>query len=467
VDQPPAAQTVTFRADLEPAGAGASAAYVWSPEPWDGQGTAVATYDVVMLEDAVQVEVEACAAYYAAVYDLAEAGLPASRAIDTPVMMAQAQLPDDFRRLHVGQTLNGQISPVNDIDLYYFDGTAGQRHSFYMNRTGGALEPSISLYDPTGTRVALGSTSSGVNRVINGYLLQQTGRYTLYAHDRYSGATGNYQVFVTAGAQASNPVPSITSLRPASAFGTFFGSDFWVAVYGSGFTPDSQVRINGQLRSRFYSSSNLVYIRALGGDLSWPWPRNAFITVQNPTPGGGSSNSYPFLIATPLLGETELEHPSGSAAVMTGETTSFRVRWAHPTDSWRVMAYMELRIVDVDGDVRARIRATEGDGATSTLGLHDGGGELVDEGLPGEARTMAFAGVELDLGPSTIAGSGMEVTMDAALTFGADAEGTYRLQFGIMPKVGDAQMDDVLGTLRVLSPACGSSATGVAIVPVD
>ena len=131
------------------------------------------------------------------------------------------------------------------------------------------------------------------------------------------------------------------------------------------------------------------------------------------------------------------------------------------------MEYMELRIVDVEGVTRARVRATEGDGATSTLGIHDGAGSLVDERFPAEARTIAFAGVELDSEPSTIAGSGMEVTMDAALRFGADAEGTYRMEFGIVPKAGDAQMDDVLGTLRIVNASCGSGVTGVTIVRID
>src|SRR5690606_26235393 len=48
------------------------------------------------------------------------------------------------------QVVRGNIDATNDFDIYIFDGTAGQIVDIRMERTTGALDPSLFLYDVTG-----------------------------------------------------------------------------------------------------------------------------------------------------------------------------------------------------------------------------------------------------------------------------------------------------------------------------
>jgi uncharacterized repeat protein (TIGR01451 family) len=369
---------------------------------------------------------------------------------------------DDFRTMGSGQTLNGATSPAGDVDHYYYFGSAGQRLTLRMNRTSGSMDPYLELYSPSGFRVAFNDNGGGgVNALINGYMLPQNGLYQIRARS-VNNFTGNYSISASTQAEALNPVPVINYLSPSSATGTFFGSDFWVAIYGSNFIPESQVRWNGQLRAKFYSSSTLIYIRVLGGDIGWPWPRNAFITVQNPTPGGGTSNSRAFTIRDPFLGESNLLYPESGASVSAGISQSFVISWTAPitVSTWRDMQYMDLRLRNEAGETAAWVRVVEQPGGDSFYRLLNASEELVDEGLPGEGRTLVLTDtVTLHLAESSFSGSGLTAIMTPSLTFGPAAVGTYNVEFRVDSKSGDddefnVQDTDVLGTFTILPEGC-------------
>jgi uncharacterized repeat protein (TIGR01451 family) len=369
---------------------------------------------------------------------------------------------DDFRVIAINQTLSGAISPGGDVDHYYYFGTAGQRLTLRMNRTSGSMDPYLELFSPSGFRVAFNDNGGGgVNALINGYLLPQNGLYQIRARS-VNNFTGNYSISASAQAETFNPVPQINSLSPPSATGTFFGSDFWVAIYGNNFMPDSQVRWNGQLRAKFYSSPTLIYIRVLGGDIGWPWPRNAFITVQNPTPGGGTSNSRAFTIQDPFLGESSLLSPESGSSVSAGISQTFVISWTAPitVSTWRDMQHMDLRLRNEAGETAAWVRVVEQPGTGSFYRLLNASEELVDEGLPGEERTLVLTDtVTLHLAESTFSGSGLTAIMTPTLTFGPAAVGTYNVEFRVDSKSGEdeasnVQDTDVLGTFTVLPEGC-------------
>ncbi len=295
VPDPPAVATRSFRAALQPEGFAAPVTYRWSPEPGGGQGTPLARYGLIALEEGtVGVTVEACGALQSHVLELV-AAQPAAATAQEP---ADA---DDFGTLQLNQTLSGNIQQAGDFDVYCFFGTVGQRISVRMDRTSADLDPSLHLLSPSGVQVAFNNNGGGgVNSRNNGYLSPQDGPYTIYARDaRGSVGTGGYRVSVQSGAEALNSAPSITHLSPSSAIGTVFGSDFWVAIYGNGFTADSRPQWNGSFRSHYFSHSGLMYIRVRGSDLGLPWPRAAFVTVHNPASSGGRSNSHLFTINVP------------------------------------------------------------------------------------------------------------------------------------------------------------------------
>jgi uncharacterized repeat protein (TIGR01451 family) len=382
---------------------------------------------------------------------------------------------DDFRTISANQTLNGAISPAGDVDHYYYYGTAGQRLTLRMNRTSGSHDPYLELYSPSGFRVAFNDNGGGgVNALINGYLLPQNGLYQIRGRS-VNNLTGNYQISASTQVESLNPVPQISHLSPGWVYGSFFGSDFWVAIYGNNFMPESQVRINGSLRAKYYSSPTLIYIRVLGGDIYWPWPRNAFITVVNPTPGGGTSNSRALPIYDPFLGESKMLHPETGSSGSVGISQTFAISWTVPITigTWRDMQYMDMRLRNEAGETAAWVRVVEQPGAGSFYRLLNASEEIVGEGLPGEDLTLVLTDtVSLHLAESSFAGSGLTAIMTPTLTFGPAAIGTYNVEFRVDSKSGDGedpnvQDGDVLGTFTILPEGCEVAVSDVLLSGPD
>lgn len=371
---------------------------------------------------------------------------------------------DDYRYLFPPQTVNGNISSANDRDHYFIYTTAGTQVTLQLNAVGGSfLNPYLELYNPAGVQVAI-NDNGGVanNALINGYTMLQTGRYQVVARSA-GGTSGGYALVASTQAVTLNPVPNITSLSPGSATGTLLGSDFWVQINGSGFTSQSQAYWNGQLRTSSFTNSNRMWIRVRGGDLTLPWPRTATIQVRNPEPGGGYSNPRNFSITFPLLGESELVQPAAGAIALTGIKTTFVISWTHPTDSWRTMQNMDLRLRDQNGNVAAWIRIVEHPGESSTYRLLNGAetvnssddGLSPDEGSPGENRNLVITDtVTLHLADSKFSGSGRTAIMTPTLTFGAAAVGVYNVEFRVDGPNGEVQDDDVLGQITITPASC-------------
>lgn len=84
-----------------------------------------------------------------------------------------------------------------------------------------------------------------------------------------------------------NPVPSIVFLDPSSV--AMGGPDFYLTVYGSGFSPSSVVRWNGSTLATTFVSGSLVYAVVSASYRSGSG--TASVTVLNPAPGGGLSNA--------------------------------------------------------------------------------------------------------------------------------------------------------------------------------
>jgi uncharacterized repeat protein (TIGR01451 family) len=382
---------------------------------------------------------------------------------------------DDYRTIQAGQTQNGSVNPGSDRDHYFYNGTAGERLTVRLNRSSGSMDPYLELYDPTGIQVALNNNGgSGSNALINGYILQQTGRYLITTRS-INNFTGSYTLQASREVVNLNPVPYITRLSPSSATGSFSASSFWVAIYGRNFTRNSEVRWNGQVRPKYYSHSGLIWIWVYGSDIGFPWPRIAHVTVRNPSPGGGYSNPMPFSITSPFLGESKLLAPEPNSSVSTGVKTSFAISWTHPISSWHVMQNMDLRLRDENDRVAAWIRLVEGS-PTSTLRLLNaaGGGFLAEEdgffleGLAGEDRDLVLTDtVTLHLAESAIWGSGRTVIMTPTVTFGEAAIGTYNIEFRVDNDEGEIQDDDVLGTFTIQSATCGVSLAGVDLTGVQ
>ncbi|MGH3368539.1 MAG: IPT/TIG domain-containing protein, partial [Nocardioidaceae bacterium] len=101
------------------------------------------------------------------------------------------------------------------------------------------------------------------------------------------GGTSNAQTFTV-----MNPMPTITQLGPAS--GPVGGSGFTLTVTGTNFVAASIVRWNGQDRPTTYVSATQVTAEIPQTDMLMAG--TARVTVFNPPPGGGTSNSVNFAV---------------------------------------------------------------------------------------------------------------------------------------------------------------------------
>jgi len=85
----------------------------------------------------------------------------------------------------------------------------------------------------------------------------------------------------------NHPAPTLSQLWPNEVFA---GQSFMLTVIGTGFTPNSQIRWNGNTRPTSYFSSTQLTTTIPASDVTSAG--SASVTVMNPAPGGGTSNSH-------------------------------------------------------------------------------------------------------------------------------------------------------------------------------
>ena len=92
--------------------------------------------------------------------------------------------------------------------------------------------------------------------------------------------------------EGSNPAPTLINLSPGSALAG--SSEFMLTITGSNFVGNAVVKWNGADRPTTFVSESQVQAMIPGTDVTDPG--TASITVNNPAPGGGTSNTLNFPI---------------------------------------------------------------------------------------------------------------------------------------------------------------------------
>ena len=88
------------------------------------------------------------------------------------------------------------------------------------------------------------------------------------------------------GDSVRNPIPVVTSIEPSTVQ---IGSDTPITLTGNNFLPESVIRLNGaDLPTTFVNEIQLTTIVAASALAS---PGSVQVTVNNPAPGGGTSNT--------------------------------------------------------------------------------------------------------------------------------------------------------------------------------
>lgn len=128
---------------------------------------------------------------------------------------------------------------------------------------------------------------------------------TLTFTDDANPATQN----VTLNGTGTNPQPAISTISPNTV--TAGSADIMLMVNGSNFVSGAVVNFNGQVESAVFMSDTQLTATVAAADLSTGGV--AMVTVTNPSPGGGTSNSVIFTINNPMPGALSLYPPSAMA----------------------------------------------------------------------------------------------------------------------------------------------------------
>ena len=179
-------------------------------------------------------------------------------------------------------TINPAPNPIPQITSLSPSGvTTGSGQFTLVVRGNNFVSPSI---------VMVNSASRPTNFVNSTYL-----QATIYASDVSTGGSlpitvlnptpggGSSNVFMLS---VTNPVPSITSINPAAIQAGTAATGLLVS--GAGFVPNSVVLLNGAPRTTTFTSFAQVSILLTAGDLAQGGVDQ--VQVQNPAPGGGTSN---------------------------------------------------------------------------------------------------------------------------------------------------------------------------------
>jgi outer membrane protein assembly factor BamB len=110
------------------------------------------------------------------------------------------------------------------------------------------------------------------------------------------GQTMSYTFSFSGTREVVSPVPTVLSLDPSVAASG--GPSFTLTVIGSGFVSGSTVAWNGNPRPTTFVSATELHAAVTASDIASAG--QAVVTVQSPAPGGGTSNTSSFTVATPV-----------------------------------------------------------------------------------------------------------------------------------------------------------------------
>lgn len=179
-----------------------------------------------------------------------------------------------------------------DFDTFgnlFVNDVANHRHLIYLDPMGAGSEPAADrvIGQPSFTSNQVNYSGIDPNSMGYPFGLALAPDNSLLVSDTFNHRILLYDT------PLDNPAPTLHSLTPSIAEAG--GPAFTLTVTGSDFAPGATVKWNGADRETTYISPNTLTAEIPAGDLQGT---EAQITVFNPSPGGGSSETLKFTIQT-------------------------------------------------------------------------------------------------------------------------------------------------------------------------
>jgi hypothetical protein len=252
-------------------------------------------------------------------------------------------------------------------------------------------------------------------------------------------------LWTTTGPDVKNPVPSITTLSPAS---TTVPADFTLTVNGSNFISDSVVRWNGSDRPTTFVNSGQLTAQISAADVSVAG--SATVTVF--TFAGGNSNPATFTVIAPVINSLA---PAGASAGGPGFTLTVNgsdfasgavVRWNGADRTTTFVNSSQLTAAITAADIAAP-------GTATVTVVNPGGGTS-----PGVA--FAITDFTLSASPSSLTVSaGQSAVYTVTVTaFGGSFDNAVSLSCNLSSAVGTCSFSS-----PSLTPGAGSATSTLTI----
>jgi hypothetical protein len=287
------------------------------------------------------------------------------------------------------------------------------------------------------------------------------------------GGTSNAQTFTIAPNTQPNPVPTLTSVSPTSrAQGS---GAFTLTVNGTNFASTAVVRWNGANRATTFVSPTQLTANIPATDITTAG--TAAVTVFNPAPGGGTSNSTNFTITAtnPAPIATTLTPSSatagGAAFTLTVNGSSFIngsvIRWNGANRTTTFDSSTQLRATISATDIATAgtatvtvLTPTPGGGTSAGLTFTinaSGGGGGGGHSMTNLAPISQLAGSSATL--VTITGSGF-TTGSVARWNGSNRTTTFVSSTTIRVTLNSSDLlSESLGAITVSTPGASPSVT--------
>lgn len=299
------------------------------------------------------------------------------------------------------------------------------------------------------------------------------------AADVANAGTARVTVFTTGGGEsaaltfnvtANNATPTIARISPDTA--ATGNQPVTVSVFGTDFTAQSVVRLNGENRSTTFVNSTQLDVAIPASDLATIGLKP--LSVSTPAPGGGVSNAVNLSVISCSFTLSRTSHTISSTGVGTGNvlTTSSACSWvAIPNAPWITLTNPQTG--NGSGKFVLNYQVAPNTDAASRTGTINIAGQTVTIRQLGRATSVSAASFAAGLAPNSIGaifGSNLAKGIQSATSqpLPTNLNGTTVSVTSATGTVRPAQLFFVApGQINFLVPANAATGTSLISVSVD
>jgi len=202
-------------------------------------------------------------------------------------------------------------APSQNITLKPASMEAGQP-AFTLMVTGANFTPATTVFWNSTALVTLFTSTAELSAQVPSSLIQNAGQASVTVQTPSPGGGTSLAVIFQIN-PAPSPLPQISSLSPSGV--STGGAGLTLTVNGKNFVSQSEILVNGNVRSTTFVNSTSLSASIFAADIATAG--TVPISVFNPPPSGGSSNTVSLNVLNPVPSLGTLSPTAGAAGTTT------------------------------------------------------------------------------------------------------------------------------------------------------